>query len=120
MVELLSAEPSVTSPYLLLRAGSSRVLVNPAHIAYAAMQAPQEVMISLAGRRHTAQLALADLLALLDPAHFIQVHPAWCVNLAHVSQIDSQAGLLYMDDGTHVPFAPAYHPELYRQLRIIE
>ena len=60
------------------------------------------------------------LLEHLDPARFVQVPPAWLVQLAYVRRIDLVAGLIFLQEGTVVPLATACKAALYRRLLILE
>ncbi|MDO7848578.1 response regulator transcription factor [Hymenobacter sp. M29] len=85
------------------------------------VQAVQKhAMITMAsGRRHSVRLTLAEVLAHLPPADFVQCHRAWIVSLRHVEHVELSANLVHLSDGTTALLGRAYRQNIQQFLRII-
>jgi DNA-binding LytR/AlgR family response regulator len=77
------------------------------------------VITMVSGRRHSVRLTLAEVLAYLSSADFVQCHRAWIVSLRHIEHVELSANLVRLTDGTDALLGRAYRQNIQQCLRII-
>ena len=110
----------VPSPHLFVRERSKWVRLEAALIVCVETEAKHCLLTIASGHRYTVRLPLRELLALLAPAHFVQTHRSWLVNIQYVEYINPSAGTIHLIGGLEVPLGRAHVTAFFKQLRFVD
>ncbi len=108
------------SPYLFVRERGLLIRLEPALIASVKTEGKYCLITMASGHRYTARIPMSELRGLLEPAHFVQAHRAWLVNMQYIEHIDPTASTIHLLNSAEIPLGRAHRAAFFLQLRMVD
>lgn len=106
--------------HLFVRERGMLIRLEPALIACVETEGSYCRITMANGRSHSVRMPLRELMSLLVPVSFGQVHRSWMVNLQCIEYINPVAGTIHLQGGSEAPLGRSFRDSLFKRLHLVD